>query len=314
MYFGHALIGLAGPPSPMFVNFFRSRKGQSAFLRERLSGQGQATLKQVFDRLLTIRMDAAEPLSEAQLSEITPLFESCLFEILYMRSTLIQLQNEWPSFAARRRSFVPGRAIGREPLPLKRVQHDIPALRFYQRGIAADDAYIQFISFYHVLEYYFISVSDDILYKKLSRVFVDPAFRPTPRHFDKIILAVEDHKRTNDETEMLRNVLSTYCDDKEVIELIQGHETHEKAKIYTEKAECFGEELEKLTLREGHIFGPIAKRIKVIRNTLVHSSDRYERKERYLPSPEADKVLLREVPLLRFLAERVVIATARALE
>jgi hypothetical protein len=54
---------LAGPPSPMFVNFFRSRKGQSAFLRERLSGQGQATLKQVFDRLLTIRMDAAEPLS-----------------------------------------------------------------------------------------------------------------------------------------------------------------------------------------------------------------------------------------------------------
>ena len=83
---------LAGPPSPMFVNFFRSRKGQSAFLRERLSGQGQATLKQVFDRLLTIRMDAAEPLSEAQLSEITPLFESCLFELLYMRSTPIQLQ------------------------------------------------------------------------------------------------------------------------------------------------------------------------------------------------------------------------------
>ena len=165
-----------------------------------------------------------------------------------------------------------------------------------------------------MLEYYFISVSDDILYKRLSRAFVDPAFRPSPRHFDKIILAVEDHKRTNDETEMLRNVLSAYCDDKEVIEFIQGYETREKAKIYIEKAECFGEDLEKLTLREGHIFGPIAKRIKVIRNTLVHSSDRYERKERYLPSPEADRVLLREVPLLRFLAERVVIATARALE
>jgi hypothetical protein len=113
---------------------------------------------------------------------------------------------------------------------------------------------------------------------------------------------------------MLRNVLSAYCDDKEVIEFIQGYETREKAKIYIEKAECFGEDLKKLTLREGHIFGPIAKRIKVIRNTLVHSSDRYERKERYLPSPEADRVLLREVPLLRFLAERVVIATARALE
>ena len=110
---GSETVILAGPPSRMFVNFFRSRKGQSAFLRERLDrasiGAGRATVKEVFDRLLTIRMDAAEPLSEAQLSEITQLFESCLFELLYMRSTPIQLQDEWPSFAARRRSFVPGR-------------------------------------------------------------------------------------------------------------------------------------------------------------------------------------------------------------
>jgi hypothetical protein len=224
----------------------------------------------------------------------------------------LQLQNEWPSFADRRRRFIPGRATGRE-LPLKQVQYDIPALRFYQRGVATDDAYIQFISFYHVLEYYFISVSDDILYKKLSKIFVDPMFRPAPRNFDKLILAVEDHKRTSDETEMLKNVLVAYCDDAEVIEFIHNYETREKEKIYTEKINCFGEELDKMTLREGHIIGPIAKRIKVIRNTLVHSSDRYERRERYLPSAEADRVLLREVPLLRFLAERVIIATARAL-
>jgi hypothetical protein len=315
---GGGTIVLVGPPSPMFINFFGLRKEQSAFLRERLDraliGTGRTTMKEVFDRLLTIRLDAAESLNETQLREITSLFESCLFELSYMRSTPIQLQNEWPSFAARRRSFAPGRALGREPLLLKRVEYDVPALRFYQRGVATDDAYIQFISFYHVLEYYFISVSDDILYKRLSRVFVDPVFRPTPRHFDKIILTVEDHKRTNDETEMLKNVLSNYCDEKEIMEFIQNHELREKAKIYTEKADCFGEELEKLTMREGHIFGPVAKRIKVIRNTLVHSSDRYERKERYLPSPEADRVLRREVPLLRFLAERVVIATARALE
>ena len=112
---------------------------------------------------------------------------------------------------------------------------------------------------------------------------------------------------------MLRNVLSAYCDDKDIMEFIQSYEIREKAKVYTEKTDCFGEELEKITLREGHTFGSIAKQIKVIRNTLVHSSDRYERKERYLPSSEADRVLLREVPLLRFLAEKVIIATARAL-
>jgi hypothetical protein len=202
----------------------------------------------------------------------------------------------------------------REPLPLKKIQYDVPAIRFYKRGVGTDDPYIQFISFYHVLEYYFINVSDRILYNRLSRVFVDPAFRPVPRHLDKVILAVEDHKRTNDETEMLKNVIASFVDEGDVIEFINHHEDRIKSKIYSDKNECFGEELEKITLREGHVFGLLAKRIKTIRNTLVHLSDRYDRKERYLPGPEADRVLLRGIPLLRFIAERVIIATAESLE
>src|SRR5262249_49378587 len=160
---GDSITIRVGLPSPIFVNFFRLRKEQSAFLRERLDrpSNGGGRVREVFDRMITIRIDFAEPLTEGQINSTTTLFESCLFELSYMRNISLQLQNEWPSFADRRRRFIPGRAIGRE-LPLKQVQYDIPAVRFYQRGVATDDAYIQFISFYHVLEYYFISVSDDI--------------------------------------------------------------------------------------------------------------------------------------------------------
>jgi hypothetical protein len=66
-------------------------------------------------------------------------------------------------------------------------------------------------------------------------------------------------------------------------------------------------------LEEGHVFGNIAKRIKVLRNALVHSSDRYDRNERFVPLTSAyEKIIRREIPLLRFLAERVVIATSRS--
>jgi hypothetical protein len=305
-----------GPPSSAFFNFFRLSKDLARFLHARLDRVTfgvPATMRNVFGRFATIRITKPDTPNDLHTDEATSLLESCLFEYSYLRSIPVQLQNEWPSLADRHQRPVGRRFRVGDTLPIKRIVYDIPAVRLYQRGLGTDDAYIQFISFYHVLEYYFVNVSDSILYRKLSRLFVDPAFRPTARHLDKLILAVEDHKRTNDETEMLKNVLTEYVDEKEVADFIQNHEAREIAKIYTEKSECFGDELEKMTIREGHILGPIAKRIKTIRNKLIHSSDRYERKERYLPGPEADRVLLREIPLLRFIAERVIIATARSL-
>ncbi len=230
-----------------------------------------------------------------------------------MTGTHIELQNVWPSFGTRRRVIASRRTSPRSPLPLRSVKYDIPVLRFYQRGVATDDAYIQFISFYHVLEFYFITVSDNILYERLRRIILDPIFRAVPKHLDKIITATEEHKRANDETEMLKNVLGAYVDENEVIEFVGKYEEKEKVKIFTEKSECFGEELEKITLKEGHTLSAISRRIKTIRNTLIHSSDRYERKDRYLPGIEADRVLQREVPLLKFIAERAIIATARPL-
>jgi hypothetical protein len=314
---GDGTVVLIGSPSSAFFNFFRFRKEQAAFLRDRLDRHGyvnRGTLRDVFSRFLTIRIETSELIEHRDLDKITLMFESCLFELSYTRGAHLQLQSEWPSFGIRRRSLFLGRRRFAGSLPLKRIRYSLPALRFYQRGVATNDAYIQFLSFYHVLEFNFVSVSDRILYAKLSRIYMDPIFRPVPLELDKVILAVEEHKRTNDETEMLRNVLLSYVDEKETIAFIEEYEQTEKTKIYTEKSECFGEELEKLTLRENHVFGLIAKRVKTIRNTLVHSSDRYERKERYLPGPDADRALYREIPLIRFLAERVIIATAQPLD
>ena len=148
---GDGIAVSIGPPSPTFFNFFRLRKEQAVFLRDRLDRSVYAsggTMRDVFRRFLTIRIETSEPIEPRDLDKITPTFESCLFELSYTRGAHFQLQNEWPSFGLRRRSLFLGRGRVGGSLPLKRIRYSLPALRFYQRGVATDDTYIQFLSFY----------------------------------------------------------------------------------------------------------------------------------------------------------------------
>jgi len=50
--------------------------------------------------------------------------------------------------------------------------------------------------------------------------------------------------------------------------------------------------------------------IKIIRNALVHSSDRYEGKKSYVPFSESTEIVEKHIPLLKFLAEKVIFATS----
>ena len=120
--------------------------------------------------MLTIKIHYAEPKSESELIKSTNIFESCLFELSYMTNINVELRNEWPSFKDRRRLVLERRASPRAPLPLRNVEYDPPVIKFYQRGVSTVDPYIQFISFYHVLEFYFITVSDGILYNNLDNL------------------------------------------------------------------------------------------------------------------------------------------------
>ena len=108
---------------------------------------------------------------------------------------------------------------------------------------------------------------------------------------------------------MLKRVLQKFVDENELIEFIKAYEEYLGENIYSRRRVVFGESIE-VNLIPGHVIGNLSKRIKVIRNALVHSADRYERNQRYIPSSEAEKKLKKEIPLLKYLAEKVVIGSA----
>jgi hypothetical protein len=196
-------------------------------------------------------------------------------------------------------------------LPLPKVKLNSTLVRFYQQATSSDIPSLKYLAFYQILEYFYLSVADENLYNSLTRRINDLKFKTVPNQLDKLIQDVVTHKRENDETEMLKNVIKKYVDENDIIEFITVYEKFVEKKVYTAKRTIFGNEISAMTLSSGHVIGNIAKTIKVIRNALVHSSDRYERNDRYIPySKEGTTLLELEIPLIKFLADKVIIATS----
>jgi hypothetical protein len=246
---------------------------------------------------------------QEMLNQSLDIVEGCLFHLAYLKDISSILEEDFPRHQVRRDNFrFEDRDFGSE-LPLPRLVINKDVARFYQRGVAAEDPVIQFLSYYQVLEYYFLMVNDEELYNQLKALYSNPSFKPTPKYLDRIIQSTLDHKRESNETTMLTRVINKYVPKNELIEFINKYEEHLREKIYSKERKLFGENT-KISLSAGHVTGDVAKRVKLIRNTLVHSSDRYNRKnENYIPSRENENIIRQEVSLVKFMAEKVIVST-----
>lgn len=264
-------------------------------------------------RLFTIKVyNTHQSSAENNLKLTNPIIDSCVYSFSSMKQTTI---NVVESFFKRRRLRGQKDDIFKiqtsNNFNFPRVKINPHLLKFYQLASSTEFESHKFLSYYHVLEYFFLSVSDQNLYEKLSRRINDPKFRTTSPGLDKLIQDINSHKSENDETEMLKNVLVKYVNEDELIEFIKEYEILINDNIYTKKRSVFGNEINGTNLQTGHVFGPISKHIKAIRNALVHSSDRHERNDRFIPYSKSSMETVKiQIPVLQFLAEKVIISTA----
>lgn len=264
-------------------------------------------------RLFTIKIYNTNQSSvENNLKFTNAIIDSCLFSFSSLKQTTI---NVVEFFLKRRRLREQKQEIFKiqtsNNFNLPRVKINPHLLKFYQLASSTEFESHKFLSYYHILEYFFLSVSDQNLYEKLSRRINDPKFRTTSQSLDKLIQDINSHKSENDETEMLKNVLIKYINEDEIIEFIKEYEILINDNIYTKKRVLFGNEISGTNLQSGHIFGPISKHIKTIRNALVHSSDRHERNDRFIPYSKSSMDTVKiQIPMLKFIAEKIIISTA----
>ncbi|ACK68284.1 hypothetical protein PCC8801_4362 [Rippkaea orientalis PCC 8801] len=311
--------------SPNFVNFFRFQESYLKKCLEKIESPLKISINKngqflnIVYKPQTIKIyNIQESSIDKAIERSNSVIDSCLFELSYLKDVTLYVQDKFSSFQQKDKPFQFGNPPTGDQLSLPKVDFNADTIRFYQRGRSTRDPVIQFLSFYHVLEYYFVIVSDEQLYDKLSRKINDPKFVTDHTNLDRLIQDVKDHKAEMDETEMLKLVLNKYIEESELINFIKEYEKWSKDTIYSGKAktnetDIFGKDIN-INVKEGHIIGNVAKRIKTIRNTLVHSSDRYERNQRFIPTTYHESILCKEIPLIKYLAEKVIIGSASNLK
>lgn len=285
----------------------------SYFLERYRMIRGDSDFIKLTKRLFTIKVyNTNQSTADNNLKFTNSIIDSCIFSFSSLKQTTINVIDFFPK---RRRLREQKEDIFKiqtgNNFNFPKVKINPHLLKFYQLASSTDFESHKFLSYYHILEYFFLAVSDQNLYEKLSRRINDPKFRTTSQNLDKLIQDMNSHKTENDETEMLKNVLIKYVNEDDLIEFVKEYETLINDNIYTKKRTIFGNEINGTNLQSGHVFGPISKHIKTVRNALVHSSDRHERNDRFIPySKSSMDIVKSEIPVLKFIAEQLIIATA----
>ena len=275
--------------------------------------RGDSNFLKFTKRLITIKVSNTNQSSiENNLKFSNYVIDSCIFSFSSLKQIAISTVDYFPKSSRlmeEKEDVFKIQMSNNFNLPKVKINPQL--LKFYQLASSTEFESHKFLSYYHILEYFYLSVSDQNLYEKLSRRINDPKFRTTSQNLDKLIQDINSHKTENDETEMLKNVLLKYINEDDLIEFIKEYEESIKDNVYTKKRVVFGIEINPTNLQSSHVFGPISKHIKTVRNALVHSSDRHQRNDRFIPySKSSMEIVKSEIPVLKFIAEKIIIATA----
>lgn len=307
-----------------FFNYFRLDSEYYDLSRRMFGGAQQNKIKselskgndriiELFYRMpITIKVHNLNALNtNLAIDKSNKIIETCLFKLSYLKNLTLMLEDEYTSSKSKYIEFnySLNENMTYNSLPLSSICFNSDLIRFYQLGMSSDIPILKYLTFYQVLEYYFLRVNEEDLYHALSYQINDPGFTTTQKYLERLVKCFDDNnKNIYKETEMLKNVIKKFIEFNDLNGFIMGYEDFLGENIYTKKNIIFGQESE-VQLKKDHIYGNIAKLIKIIRNALVHSSDRYERNERYIPFSESTQIVKKHIPLLKFLAEKVIIAS-----
>lgn len=186
----------------------------------------------------------------------------------------------------------------------------------YQLGVSAESPMLEFISYYHVLEHWFENVYQADLVETIQNLVTSPGFsyrrkRDIQDLIKKVSKAVQlrDEDLVINEQVALRLTLAKYVDVSQLIDDLNKFDGTLLLHYTSSEVEFSkGDRVNLQSSDTPELIGALSRRIYKTRNALVHSKDGL--KSRFVPFSN-DRDLRPEVPLIRFVAEQVIIATSK---
>ena len=265
-----------------------------------------------FLRIYTLKIRSREPMSSDRFSKLATSF---LFNLSYNLDIAVIEVRFLHELA---RSKITRIRRSREIEPPRRIYN--PDLVYhYQMAISTDSIPLQFLSFYHVIEHFFYDIYHEDLINTIKAKITSPDFSyKRKRDLENLIKLIsqkikyKDEELLYNEQEALYLTLKKYVRLDNLIAKLREYdesliEYYQKNKVSFSKGASINFSLSDTE----NIFRQIADRIYKTRNSIVHSKE--GGKPRYVPFRN-DKELTMEIPLIRFIAEEIIINTSKVIE
>lgn len=203
----------------------------------------------------------------------------------------------------------------KEIIPLR--EYNLDVLSYYKLAFSSNDPYIKYISFYHIMEYYF----DEVFKQKIVSNIIDKITHPdfSYKEDDKVyelVTFIKGKVRDNgedgqgNERASLVYVLKEYIDISELMDRIDkissdGYQYYQNHTV----SFCDGS---KIGWNDGKgVYSCLANRIYNTRNALIHSKSGKKNK---MYKPYRDEMILqKEIPLVRVIAEMIIINSSKVI-
>lgn len=252
-------------------------------------------------RFNTIRVDTApsSPLGRTT-GRMHDIAEAAIFHFGYGKGVAISFTKTWE-----RTYYWVGRKEA-QTVQFPRRTYNSELVSYYNLALSSESLVLGFLALYKILEFFYPSVSEETLHRKIKDQLVAPDFSHTkPKKLRELAKIVRSFDNKHDELTALKLVISKYFDLSELREWISNYESENSA-FFTEHNAVFGSQM-KIDTNDNSIVQNVASRIYAIRNALVHNKE--GEISRFIPYTGQEEALHKEVQLLLFLAENLIIKT-----
>ena len=203
-----------------------------------------------------------------------------------------------------------------EELDAPRLLYKQDLTEQYHMAVSLEDPFVQFIGFYHIMEYFYEEIYKEGVVNNVKEILLDPGFSTKRKKDIMKLVDLINKKRTEStvgsELEALELTLRKYIDIEKITEKL--NEINEDIIEYykNNKVNFSNGDAIDLIGDKKHIFKKLANRVYKTRNSLVHSkSNEVRLNERGIYKPFKDsKTLLKEIPLLKVISEEIIIKSA----
>ena len=271
------------------------------------------TLLPLMIRELSLKIEASSAIEIATFRKYKTSF---FFQFMYRSSfALVEIPNIDEMFHLTRASR--GR-IDYEQLntpPLREYLDDV--VDYYKMALSTPDPYTKFISFYHIMEYFYDEVFRKKMIADIKERITNPGFSyKDDEKIYEIALFVKHRLKMNDESgqgnelETLKFVLNEFVPIDELKNRIFEIDSMSVDYYQSNRvAFCNAPAIPWIDVQG--VYTLISKRIYFVRNSLVHSKSGKNR-ERYKPYKD-EAQLQKEIPLVLAIAELIIINSSSIL-